>query len=427
MVFFSEILGKPVIDSLGEVLGILSDLVFTDGPEYANATHFVYKCKEKYKKRLPWKHVAGIKQTSTQAVAEYSILLNTASSELQPAFVHQKDLLAHELLDKQIIDVSGLKIVRVNDLLLNKHGTDFGITGVCVGTASFLRRVGFKKQGLAAYIFLFTSEQIIPWKFVESFETNVHLKEPGSKISELHPGDIADIMEELSPKEQMLIFNMLDKRVAAKALVEAGENVQESFLRDVKSARLIELLESLPSHRAADVLSIVEDDKAERILSQMEQTQAKQIRELLQYDEDTAGGLMRTDVFTLNDTSTARTALTEIRKKKPAAEQMHVLLVVDKDNCLAGTISMRTLLSAKPQSMLREIMSTDPITIPPNASKQDIATALEKYNFVMLPVVAENNKLYGIVTADEVLSEIIPESWIRRKYIPTRVRKKRRK
>jgi magnesium transporter len=426
MVYLSQILGKPVIDSKGDVLGQLCDLVFVDGQEYADVIHIVYKCHEKYKKRLPWNYVEGIKQTATENAPEFSIMLNAESSDLHPAFVHQKDLLAHELLDKQIIDVAGIKVVRVNDLLLNKVKGDFGITGVCVGTTSFFRRLGLSKKGPIGLLYRFTGEKIIQWKSVESFETNMHLKEPGNKIGDLHPGDIADIMEELSPKEQILIFNKLDNKTAAKTLVEADEDVQESFLRGVKSGRVIELLESLPPHRAADVLSIAGDAKARNILGQMKPTLAKKIRELLQYDEDTAGGLMRTDIFTLLASYSASKALQVIREKRPAAEQMHVILIVNKKNELIGTISIRTLLTAKPREKLQDVMSPNPITIPLDATKRDIATALEKYNFVMLPVVDEKNMLCGTVTADEVLSEIIPESWIKRNYLPKRPRKKKR-
>jgi magnesium transporter len=428
MVFISQLLGKPVIDSENNILGVLSDLVFADGPEYADVTHIVYKCKEKYHKRLPWEYVAGIKQTATKDVPEFSLVLNTDAVDLHPSFVHQKDLLAKELLDKQIIDVSGLKVVRVNDILLNKVKGDFGVTGVCVGTASFLRRLGVQSKGLGSHLFKFTTEQIIPWRSVESFETNVHLKEPGNKIADLHPGDIADIMEELSPKEQMLIFNKLDKKTAAKALVEADEDVQESFLRDVKSARIIELLESLAPYRAADLLGMIDDSvRVDKILSQIQVTKAKKIRELLQYEDDCAGGLMRVEVFTFLSSYTAKKAIHKIRKEKPPADQMHVLLVVDSKNRLLGTVSIRTLLTASPRDKLEDVMSPDPITVNLTTSKQDIAIALEKYNFVMLPVVDKNNVLLGTVTADEVLSEIIPDSWIKRKYVPQRTHKKRRK
>jgi magnesium transporter len=426
MVFFSEILGKPVIDSEGVVLGQLCDFVFAEGPEYADITHIVYKCKEKYKKRLPWEYVAGIKQTATLKDQKFSIMLNASAPELHPAFIHQKDLLARELLDKQIIDVSGLKVVRVNDLLLNKVEGDFGITGVCVGTTSFFRRLGFSQKGASKMLYHFASEKIIHWKYVESFETNMHLKEPGNKLGALHPGDIADIMEELSPKEQILIFNKLDKKTAAKTLIEADEDVQESFLRSEKSARVIELLESLPPHRGADLLSIGDDEKVKKILAQMKPSRARKIKELLQYEDDTAGGLMRTDVFTMLDSYTASRALQVIRKLRPAAEQMHVLLIVNKMNELLGTISIRTLLTAKPRDKLGDVMSKNPITLSLDSTKKDIAIILEKYNFVMLPVVDEDNVLRGIVTADEVLSELIPESWIRRKYVPRRAKKRKR-
>lgn len=153
---------------------------------------------------------------------------------------------------------------------------------------------------------------------------------------------------------------------------------------------------------------------------------AKTIQELLQYEEDTAGALMRAEVFTLLDTYTAQKALQVIRKQRPPTAQIHVLLIVDNKNHLLGTISMRTLLTAKQTTKLRNIMRKNPITVFPHATKKDIATVLEKYNFVILPVVDDNNMLCGTVSADEVLSEIMPQSWIKEKYIPTQAKKQRK-
>lgn len=429
MVFFTELVQKAVIDKEGKIVGTLCDLVFQDGAEYAPVKYIVFIAKDKYKKKLSWEYVEGIKQQNGSA--SYSILLNITSAELQPLFVHETDLLAHELLDKQIIDVSGVKVVRVNDLLFNKVEEQFCITGVCVGTTSFLRRLGVKQKFLGKVVYKFSTEKIIPWKYVEPLETkeakgHLHLKEAKNKIAEMHPGDIADLMEELSPKEQMLIFNRLDKKTAAKTFVEAGPEVQESFFKGLKINRLVDLLESMPPHNAADVLGILEEQKAKIILNQMNHEKAKIIHDLMQYPEDTAGALMRTDYFALHDMDTAAKAVAHIRKAKPSADKTHVLLVVDHEHHLVGTLSLRTLLTAKPRQQLKSFMKKKPFVVYPQTSKQDLATALEKYNFYMIPVVDEQSTLKGIITADQVLSEIIPKSWIRRKFILKRAKRQRK-
>ena len=433
MVFFTELIGKEVIDNTGKTVGTLCDFVFQDGTEFAPVTHIIFLAKDKYKKKISWEYVEGIKQQNGYLV--YSIVLNIASAEMQPLFVHETDLLAHELLDKQIIDVSGVKVVRVNDILLNKVEAQFCITGVCVGSTSFLRRLGVKQQLLGKILYKFSSEKIIPWKSVEPLETKeakketkgqLHLKEAKNKIAEMHPGDLADLMEELSPKEQMLIFNRLDKKTAAKTFVEAGPKVQESFFKGLKINRLVDLLESMPPHSAADVLGILEEQKAKVILAQMNAQKAKQIHDLMQYPEDTAGGLMRTDYFALRDTDTATKAVAHIRKAKPSADKTHVLLIIDQEHHLVGTLSMRTLLTAKPRQQLKTFMKKKPLVVFPQTTKQDLATALEKYNFYMIPVVDEQSTLKGIITADQVLSEVIPKSWIRRKFILKRAKRQKR-
>src|SRR3989338_10719117 len=430
MVFYTELLGKSVIDTEGRIAGHLTDFVFKDGAESAPIIHIVYSGKDKYKRRLSWNYVEGIKQSASDksSTISFSILLNVSIKELQPSFIHENDLLTSELLDKQIIDVGGVKVVRVNDILLNKVGETLCITGVCVGTTSFFRRLGITQQGLGKLVYRFTAEKIIPWKSVEPLEASKHilLKESKNKIAELHPGDIADLMEELSPKEQMLVFNKLDKQTAAKTLVEAQPEVQESFFRGLKLPKIVELLESIPPYRAADLLALVSEEKVKLILQNMKSEKAKEISELLAYHENTAGALMRTDVFTLQDDQTAASALAAIRKSKPSADKTHILFVVDKEQHLVGTLSLRSLLNAAARQKLSQFMKKHPFVVHLQTSKEDIATVLEKYNFFVVPVVDEHGKLKGMITADEVISEIIPQSWIRRKFVAKRARKKQK-
>ncbi len=424
MVFYTDLFKQAVVDKEGKTVGILSDLVFEDGVDAAIITHIVYTGKDMYKKKLSWAYVEGIKQTVE--TGKFSIILNQPSHALQLTFVHEHDLLAHELLDKQIIDVAGVKVVRVNDLLLAKVENDFCITGVCVGMTSFFRRLGLKKNIFGNLVYSMTSEKMIMWKYVEPLEVNkhLHLKESHTKMTEMHPGDIADLMGELSPKEQMIIFNKLDKKTAAKTLVEAEQKVQESFFKGLKVPRIVDLLESMPAFRAADLLALVDEEKAKFILQHMNHEKAKNIEELRKYPEDTAGALMRTDMFTLQDELTASQALKYIKKMKPSADKTHVLIIVDKENHLVGTISLRTLLNAGPRQKIKQFMKKHPFAMGLFASKEDIATALEKYNYYMIPVIDENTKLKGMVTADEILSEVIPESWIRRKFVVKRTKKK---
>ncbi|MBI5002263.1 magnesium transporter [Candidatus Woesearchaeota archaeon] len=428
MVFYTELLGKPVIDIEGKIAGHLTDFVFKDGAESAPIIHIVYLGKDKYKRRLSWTYVEGIKQSASEKsnAVSVSLLLNVSLKELEPSFIHENDLLTSELLDKQIIDVGGVKVVRVNDILLNKVGETLCITGVCVGTTSFFRRLGITQQGIGKLVYRFTAEKIIPWKSVEPLETSKHLllKESKNKIAELHPGDIADLMEELSPKEQMLVFNKLDRQTAAKTLVEAQPEVQESFFRGLKLPKIVELLESIAPYRAADLLALASDEKVKLILQHMKPEKAKEISELLQYQENTAGALMRTDVFTLQDDQTATSALSTIRKLQPSADKTHILFVTDKEHQLVGTLSLRSLLNASARQKIKDFMKKRPFVVHLQTSKEDIATVLEKYNFFVVPVVDEHGKLKGMITADEVLSEIIPQSWIRRKFVAKRAKKK---
>lgn len=428
MLYYTELIKRPIIDKDGRDVGILLDLIFKDGTEIAPITHLVYLAKDKYKKRLAWKCVKEIKQTGTEKNLAYTIILNCRYTELEPTFVHENDLLLNDLLDKQIIDVSGVKVVRVNDLRLNRVDDDFCITAVCVGMQSFLRRLGMFGELLQNLYISPVKEKLIPWKSVEPFETkkDLTIKESKTKIENMHPGDIADILEELSPKEQMFVFKQLDKKTAAKALVEAHPETQQSFFKGLKLARIVELLENMPEHRAADVLAVVTEEKASQILAAMKPEIAEKIKALQQYPHDTAGALMRTDFFILLDAMTAKKALDKIRKEKPSADKIHIILVVDKEEHLVGTVSMRSLLTIDPKKKIIDFMKKHPFVCHLWTPKEEIAIALEKYNYFILPVVDEAGKLKGMITSDEVLSEIMPQSWIRRKFIAKRAKKKQK-
>jgi len=412
MVYFNQLKDKPIIDSRGKRIGIIKDLVFVDGSDYAQVSHLIYLSKEKYRKKIAWRFIKELKEKAVKK-EDIEIHLNSPKDELNILFEKESDLLVSKLVDKQIVDVDGQKIVRVNDVLLGKVGDKFCVVAVCVGTRSLLRVLGVGDAKLAG------EERIIPWASVETLEKDLHdlhLTYQKSKISDLHPSDIADIIEDLSHNERVLIFDSLGKSKAARTLAEVEPDVQSSFLKNLKMARIVEILQDMPPNEAADILSLMPNRRVNTILNSMKGENVKKIREILEYPEESAGSIMHTEFIAIPQDYTAQQTINLLRKLKPASEKIYHLYVVDKKMYLIGVLSIRSLLTAGPREKISKFMQTRIAKVKLKTPKKDVVHALTKYNLFSMPVVDKNNVLKGVVKADEVLEEIMPKSWKRGSY-----------
>lgn len=410
MVYFSQLKGKPIIDANGKKIGVIKDFVFADGMDYAQVSHLIYFSKEKYRKKIAWRFIKELKEkvTKKSKKEDIEIHLNSPLDELNILFENESDLLVSSLIDKQIVDVDGQKIVRVNDVLLGKIEDKFCVVAVCVGTRSLLRVLGMGEAKIAG------EERIIPWASVETLEKDLHdlhLKYQKSKIADLHPSDIADIIEDLSHDERVLIFNSLGRSKAAKTLIEVEPDVQSSFLKNLKITRIREILQDMPPNEAADILSLMPKRRINTILNSMNFDKAKKIREILKYPEESAGSIMHTEFIAIPKDYTAQRTINLLRKLKPVSEKIYHLYVVDKKMHLLGVLSIRSLLTVEPKKIISKFMRVKIAKIKLNTPKKDVAHALTKYNLFALPVVDKDNVLKGVVKADEVLEEVMPSSW----------------
>ena len=415
MVDFSELRNKPVIDADGRNIGILKDLVFIDGEDYAEISHLIYLSEDRYRKKISWRFVKELKKKEEDK--GITVYLNEPVNDINPVFEQGNEFLVGNLVDKQIVDIHGMKVVRINDVVLGKVDSKFCVVAVGVGTKSLVRRLGIEKLVRFAPKI---EEHIIPWQSVEPLEEGlhkIHIKYQKDKIADLHPSDIADIMEDLTHKERVLIFNSLDKEKAARTLVESEPNVQSSFFKNLKMNRITEILETIPSNHAADILSLMSRTKAEQLLKCIHPEIAKKIREILNYPRESAGALMSTNFVVIPKDYTAQETITLLRKLRPSPERTYHLYVVDKANHLLGVLSTRALLTAPPSKMVSKFMRKEVVKIKLDAQKEDITNALAKYSLFVLPVVDENNVIKGVVKADDVLTEIMPESWKKRVFM----------
>lgn len=423
MVYFSQLKNKEVFDSNNVCIGKLIDLVFVDGTNYAEITHLIYQDESKYKKKIAWDFVKEFKERKNGKINEISIYLNSPVDEITPFFMKEKEILVGGILDKQVIDVNGVKVVRVNDVILGKVNSMFCIVAVCVGATSFVRRLGIKT--LSELTSAKIKEHIIQWKSVERLEPEfhgLHLKIQKDKIADLHPEDIADIMEDLSHSERILIFNSLDERKAAKTLIEAEEGVQDSVLKSFKIKKIKELLENIPADRAADIISLMPEKRGEEILKSMNKNSASKIRKILNYYPESIGSIMKTDFIAIPKNYTAQKTINLLRKLRPSADRVYHIYVTDNDKHLKGILSLRALLIASPKDRVGKFMHTKVVHVMDNNPKETAARLMARYDLFVLPVVDKDGILRGIVKADDVLDDYIPERLRRQKFLPSKLK-----
>ncbi len=327
--------------------------------------------------------------------------------------------LAKDLLDKQIVDTHGAKVVRVNDLQLEESGGQLRLVGADVGLRGLLRRVGGENvaEGLARLTGRHLPRGIIPWHLVEPLEAtepSVRLTVPHAKLALLHPADIADVVEEMSADERRAVFEQLDVETAAEALAEVEPDMQASIVSDLEQERAADILEEMAPDEAADLLQDLPEERRDELVELMEEEEGDEVEELLAYPEDSAGGIMTTDVVALTRDLTAAGAIERLRELQPDPESAYYLYVVDAEGRLQGNVSLRDLVVSPPDTPLTEIMNPNVLRVDATASKEDVASLIAKYDLLALPVTDARRRLLGTVTIDDVVEIMLPRGWKKR-------------
>jgi magnesium transporter len=413
-IFVSEVYKKPVLDQAGEEIGKLKDIIVGLGETFPALTALVV-ADGKGTYLLPWDMLNLFNRRV--------ISVNARIDELKPAQVSPTDILIfRDILDKQIVDINGAKLVRVNDLELGDVKGKLCLVAADISLRGLLRRLGVEKRG-EKFLSLFNYKlqyKLISWHYVQTIEPKVArltLTVAGQKVSSMHPADLADIISEVSQKERTAIFGSLDVDTAAEALHELEPGVQADIIDDMSKERASDILERMPPDEAADVLGDLPEAKAQELINLMEKEEAEDVQELLEHEEDTAGGLMTTEYLAFPPDMTVDEAIKELRLEAPDVETIYYLYIVDREERIIGVLSLKHLILATPQTLLSDIMITPPKTLPLDAGRKDVAEFISKYNLLAAPVVDENMVMRGIVTVDDVLDFLLP----------TASRKKRRK
>ncbi len=408
MLYLTQLLNKPVVDAKGETIGQIKDLAIATGEIFPRTTSVVFESQEKKPLALSWIYVAKISNEAINLTAD--------KNRLSFSYIKSNELLLkRDLLDSQIVDTLGCKVVRVNDLKLTESEDQLRLLGADIGVRGLLRRLGLEKiidivSGFFHYSF---PEKIIAWNYIDLLKENLSdlkLSITHKKLHELHPADIADILVQLEPSQRAKVFQYLDNARAADAISETEPELQAVLVESLGNQRASDILETMPPDDAADIIADLPYEKAETLLNLMGVKEAADIRKLLGYKENSAGGIMTTDFTAFKENLTVEETLNNLRAIAPDAETVYYIYVVDKENRLKGVLSLRDLVVSSPQTHIHDIMLPDAISVGVDEDQELVANTITKYDLLAVPVVDEQNILLGIVTVDDVLEVVGEES-----------------
>ncbi|TAN37876.1 MAG: CBS domain-containing protein [Nitrospirae bacterium] len=404
-VFSSEIIKKPVLDPKGEELGKVKDLAIVKGDPLPVVSMLIIERKKRFY-RLPW---ADLNIFNKRIISSKIYRDSLRSYE----FSEDDLLMVRDILDKQIVDANGAKVVRVNDVKLEGYHDKAVLIGVDVGMRGILRRLGIER-GSEEFLNMFKTGlpyNLISWNYIQPLRPKLNaitLTVPRQMLSDLHPADIADIISQVSREEGAHLFRDLDIETAAEALSELKPQMQADIINAMDTEKAADIIEEMPPDEAADILSDLPTEKAQELLESIEKEDAEDIQELLGHDDDTAGGIMTNEYIAYEPHMTVLQASERFKLHAREVENVYYIYILDKEEKLVGVTSLKEMLLAEPDCLLADIMETNLKTVSPGEDEMDAAEIISKYNLLALPVVDENGYMHGIITVDDIIDILLP-------------------
>ncbi len=409
--YLSGIIGQEAFDSDGAAIGVIKDLLVTQAPsgQYDPNQQLITGVRLRIKKVTKYYSFKTFRVTKAREMLSVTC---TGLFELRKDEVGNGLLLVENVLDKQIVDMNGRKVVRVNDVRLASLPAGTFAVAVDIGIEGLLRRIGIAipiKHFLAIFKVNIPSKFIL-WDDVQAIDysnLNIRLAKNYSKLHTLHPSDIADILEELGKKSSMSVFAALDDEKAADVLEELEMHAQIHIVENLPVNKVADVLEKMPADEVADILDELEAEKVESLLKEMDDEASQEVRELLEYSNNSVGSLMTTDIISFRPEITVEEVISELRIKKPEPSELYSLFVTETNDELIGTFDLRDLVVAQPKSVVSDIMKSDPHFLYDDQKVDDIAELISKYNLLAVPVVDTENQLQGMVVVDDVVEDLI--------------------
>jgi CBS domain-containing protein/sporulation protein YlmC with PRC-barrel domain len=406
LLFLTELLGLPVFDLKRRRLGRVKDAALVPRVDRARVDRFLVGGG--------WAWLT-VRYDQVASVGLEGLFLN--DEQLTPYHDDEYMLrIGQDLLDQQIIDAQGRKVVRVSDVTFEIHRAnrhmELRVREVDVGLRSVLRRVA---QGVVPPSVVRRVQQPIPPRSIPWALCNIVEPDPQRRLrlnisygflEDMHPADIADIVEDLGPEERGAIFETIDEEVAAEALSEVEPETQASILESLEPEKAAEILEEMAPDEAADALGELTEEAAGEILEEMEPASQTEVTELLEFEPDSAGGLMNTDFLSVSVRGTVADALSEVRRHEDLLDTVSAIYLVDSSEALVGVVPLGRLLFGNPDQPLA-MFTVEPLqSVPADEAKDRVAERFDKYNLLSLPVVDPAGRLVGVITADDIISAL---------------------
>ena len=405
LLFFTELLGLKVYDLKGRRLGTIKDAALVPLVDAIRV--------DRYLLGGGWAWLT-VRYDQIQRITLDGIFLK--DEQLVP--YHRDDYmlrLGRDLLDQQIIDVHGRKVVRVTDITFETVQIDgrdeLRILEVDVGLRSMFRRIvqGVLPSRLTRRLMSRIPPNSIRWEFCNIVEADpqrrLRLNITHSMLERMHPADLADIVEELSPEDREAIFETLDSEVAAEALSEISPEIQASILESLETEKAADIIEEMSPDQAANLLAELEKETSDEILEEMEDTEEKEdVQDLLEYDDDCAGGMMNTEYVSLSNNATVGEAIAVLRENEELIETLNTLFLVDSEERLLGVVPVARLFTASDTTLLQKLKSDATIKVSTDETQDRVTEVFDKYNLLALPVLDVDGRLVGVITADDIIT-----------------------
>ena len=408
--YATELFGVKTYDSQGNYVGRVREFFIEPAEAPNRISHFLLS-------RGSFQPLVA-RHNQVASVSDKQIHLNVGEKALEIYQPNESWLAVQkDLLDQQIIDTRGRKVVRVNDLDLAEHrsngNVELRLTQVDVGLPGAVRRLlqGVVPSGVVRKLQSQLPPSTIRWEFVNLIEPDplrrVKLRITHEKLEDLHPADLADIIEELSASERQSIIASLDEETAAGVLAELDARLTTQIVEDLDPEKAADILEEMAPDAAADLLADLSKETSEELLEEMPGREAKEVRELLEFDPATAGGMMNTDFVFVSESATRDEVIEWLRKQDQNFDQLDTVVLLDDKAQYSGAVPVVRMLLAGPDERLVALRMEPVVSLPPEADDKEVFQLFDKYNLRMLTVVDKENRPIGAIAVDDVVSRLV--------------------
>ena len=430
-VYFSYLMDKPVMDKNGELLGKLHEIIVKPSEVYPQSSSLIIR-KGFYHRKYAVINWSDILNWDDK---EITLKIDKSKVVFREKHNNKEELtLRRDILDQQVVDTYNHKVIRVNDIHLLKVDHCLMIAHVDISLRGLIRRLGFEKV-VDFWVGLFhknadylKTEHLISWKHIQPLSINpvsmtIKVDVPHKQFSNIPAADLGEIFLDLNMQHQIALFKSLDLNTKARIFMNISFKVQKSLVEELEHKEVAEILNSLPSDEATDFLEKLPRDTAEQFLNLIESKQAKKLSQLLGYSSDSAGGLMTTEYIAFGKDTTIDLVLKQIKERAFKVEPAQFVYIVDENNRLIGSTNFRRLILANPADAVQNAAFPKTYFVHLNSSVKEVAYLMEKYKYYAIPVVDENHVLQGIITVDDILSQVISIAWRRLKKIKVSVKR----